>query len=150
MGARPTFQYLVALQNPNDIAGSFYSAHAAGVRRINSLCVGPSGVGLIIVLLLPVCKIPSCSHPSYYSASIERKGQAQPLAAALATATTVLCGLMLTLLTGAVAVACTVWFSDPNVPLSKHSGQLSRELAATAGVVTAHETQTLRDLRAPA
>ena len=42
----------------------------------------------------------------------ERKGQAQPLAAALATASTVLCRLMLILLTGAVAVACTVWFGE--------------------------------------
>jgi len=43
----------------------------------------------------------------------QRKGQAQPLAGALATATTVLCRLMLMLLTGAaVAVACTVWFAS--------------------------------------
>lgn len=42
----------------------------------------------------------------------ERKGQAQPLAAALATATTVLCSLMLMLLTGAVAVAWTAWFGS--------------------------------------
>jgi hypothetical protein len=39
----------------------------------------------------------------------ERKGQAQPLAAALATATTVLYRLMVMLLIGAVAVACTVF-----------------------------------------
>ena len=42
----------------------------------------------------------------------QRKGQAQPLAAALATATTVLCCLMLMLLTGAVAVAYTVLFAN--------------------------------------
>jgi len=47
---------------------------------------------------------------------VERKGPAQPLAAALATATTVLCRLMLMLLTGAVAVACTVWFADFGLP----------------------------------
>jgi hypothetical protein len=40
----------------------------------------------------------------------DRKGQAQPLAAALATATTVFCSLTLIVLTGAVAVTCTVWF----------------------------------------
>ena len=39
------------------------------------------------------------------------QGQPQPLAAAPATATTVPCCLMLMLLTGAVAVACTVWFA---------------------------------------
>lgn len=44
-----------------------------------------------------------------HSCTAYRKGQAQPLAAALATATTVLCRLMLMLLTGAVAVACSVW-----------------------------------------
>jgi hypothetical protein len=48
-----------------------------------------------------------------------RKGQAQPLAAALATATTVLCHLMLMLLTGAVAVAC-IFFGDRPPPESEN------------------------------
>jgi hypothetical protein len=59
--------------------------------------------------------------------SIERKGQAQALAAALATATTVLCRLMLTLLTGVVAVSCNF------VSLSPHTDNLRSPLRAHIG-----------------
>ncbi len=59
----------------------------------------------------------------------ERKGQAQPLAAALATATTVLCCLMLRILAGMVAAAGTVWFGDPHAS-SLSSPQELRQLLA--------------------
>ena len=79
-------------------------------------------------------------HP--HTASAERKAEAQPLGSGGAEADDVLLSVTV-IMPGAAAVASSDWFSDPNVSLSKHSGQLARELAATAGVVTALETQTL-------
>lgn len=59
----------------------------------------------------------------------KRKGHAQPLAAALATATTVLYCLMLILRTGGVAVAGPVGFGDPRAS-SLSSPQELRQLLA--------------------
>jgi hypothetical protein len=74
-----------------------------------------------------------------YTLASERIAEAQPLGSGGVEADDVLLSVTV-IMPGAAAVASSDWFSDPNVSLSKNSGQLARELAATAGVVTAPET----------